>query len=147
MPAHKVPTRLSTIAEEMRRQVSEIRAVRIGDKPAFVPPTIEDWQAETKQQRDLEHAAGDVAGGSALYVPGPGNSSAASLKRCSGWRHKGHEGRAQHELPATTSHFHRSQYSADGFNSRCKDCCRDYQRYANGTWNAHIAERKAKAAP
>jgi hypothetical protein len=48
MPAHKVPTRLSTIAEEMRRQVSEIRAVRIGEKPAFVPPKLEDWSGASR---------------------------------------------------------------------------------------------------
>jgi hypothetical protein len=146
MPAHKVPTRLSTIAEEMRRQVSEIRAVRIGDKPAFVPPTIEDWQAETKQQRDLEHAAGDVAGGSALYVPGPGNSSAASLKRCGGWRHKSHEGQGAHELPATREYFHGSNYRADGLDHRCKRCHSDYRHYVSVLDAQILAERRARAA-
>jgi hypothetical protein len=66
-----------------------------------------------------------------------------AMKRCSGWRHKGYEGQAPHELPATAAHFCRSRAQADGLNARCKDCCRDYQRYANGTWNSYIAKRKA----
>jgi hypothetical protein len=139
MPAHKVPTRLSTIAEEMRRQVSEIRAVRIGEKPAFVPPKLEDWRA-------IKYAAGDVAGGANLYVAGPGNSSAASFKRCAGWRHKGYEGQGAHELPATRDYFHGSNYRADGLDHRCKRCHSDYRHYVSVLDAQILAERKAKAA-
>jgi hypothetical protein len=115
MPAHKVPTRLSTIAEEMRLRVSEIRAERIGEKPAFVPPTIEDWRA-------IKHAAGDVAGGVNPYVAGPGNSSAASIndgdrKWCSRRRHY-----------VASDHFDKNQSARDGLQTWCKDCTREHNQ-------------------
>jgi hypothetical protein len=99
----------------------------------------------------IEHAAGDVAGGIALTVPGPGNSSAVSLKRCAGWRYQGHEGQGAHMLPATVEYFGHAQYRPDGLNHRCKACGRAYDHYKRRVWNEERARRKAaneaKVAP
>jgi hypothetical protein len=93
----------------------------------------------------IEHAAGDVADSwsEALLA---GNSSAASLKRCGGWRHKGHEGQGAHELPATREYFHGSNYRADGLDHRCKRCHSDYRHYVSVLDAQILAERRARAA-
>jgi hypothetical protein len=140
MPAHKVPTRLPTIAEEMRRQVVRFARCALARSLRLCRRSSRTGGPSNTQPVMLQ------AGAPFMFpVLGTHRLRPQALLRAGDT--KATKGSGAHELPATTSHFHRSQYSADGFNSRCKDCCRDYQRYANGTWNAHIAERKAKAAP